>query len=106
MAIGAYAQAHGKSFSEISLETVMSDGGVDRWADEAADVADVQLNMDRMKGQLEANAKMRAALPPMLAIGAAPEAAPKRFFPMLKPRGDVTEGREANIFSLWDSRTV
>ena len=30
MAIGAYAQAHGRSFSDFSLETVISDGGIEQ----------------------------------------------------------------------------
>ena len=70
MAIGAYAQAHGRSSSEFSLKTIIRDGGIEQWADKAADVADVQLGMEKVKDQLEADAKMReAAAGKMLAIG-------------------------------------
>ena len=65
-------------------------------------MADVQLGMERVEGQLEANAKMREATAgKMLAIepGAASEAAPKKFYPMLVPRTNNMT-REANIFNM------
>ena len=43
MAIGAYAATNHKSFSEVSLETVIADGGVEERAAKAQEIAQAQL---------------------------------------------------------------
>jgi hypothetical protein len=102
VAIDAYAAAHGKSFSDVSLEAVIADSGVEKWAVAAAKATEAQLGMERFKEQLAENARVREATGgKMLAIepSADGQQAPKKYFPMLMPR-QKESGREAKVYFM------
>ena len=105
MAIGAYAEGHGLLFSNVKLETVVGDGGVEFCSSKARENA--QTKLGKVTETLDANARLRAAgADKMLAIEPAGEpqgAAPKKFYPILRPRGDAIK-REVNVFSMFTSR--
>ena len=96
----------GRIFSDVSLETVIDAGGVEKWAAAARNKA-AEDNQPTTEQRSRAQMMMATAgmKGPQLALGGAGTTAPKNFYPMLKAR-DKTKIREANVFNMFVSRSM